>query len=92
MTACSNTDNAPCQADLLSTLHDAAKQGDAGALQRLIAAVDPAAAEKVNAVLRSQRGRQPLSISKDAVVYRAPGKVLYEPYINSFFQSSASNR
>lgn len=85
--------DAPCQADFLSSLHDAAKQGDAGALQRLIAAVDPAAAAKVDAVLKSQRGRQPSSISKDAVVFRAPAKVLlYEPYINSFFQSSASNR
>lgn len=40
----------------VESLHSAARGGDSGSLQRLIAAIDPAAAEKVAAVL-FQRGR-----------------------------------
>lgn len=61
----------------LSSLRDAARQGDAAALRRLIAAVDPAAAAKVDAVLKSQRQRRlSVAISSAAVVQAAAKKVL----------------
>lgn len=57
----------------LTSLHDAARKGDALSLQRLIAAVDPSAAEKVAAV-RLERYRHKSVSSTGSAAAAAVGK------------------
>lgn len=47
----------------LTSLHDAARKGDSRSLQRLIAIIDPTAADKVATVLQERDSRTPVTNS-----------------------------
>lgn len=49
----------PNSSGSLASLHDAARKGDSRSLQRLISIIDPAAAQKVAAVLLQRDNRKP---------------------------------
>lgn len=56
----------------LVSLHDAARKGDALSLQRLIAVIDPSAAEKVAAVLFERKSVSSASSATAAAVGKYP--------------------